>query len=85
MFYLAASFNQPLDKWDTQKLITAEALFRFAYAFDCYESLEKWNLDNLKEVATFCDDEEKLHTRLKVYMQAFYTENFTFCQKKYLK
>ena len=72
MFYLAASFNQPLDKWDTQKLITAEALFRFAYAFDCYESLEKWNLDNLKEVATFCDDEEKLHTRLKVYMQAFY-------------
>ncbi|MDO6994144.1 BspA family leucine-rich repeat surface protein [Brachyspira innocens] len=72
MFYMAQSFNQPLDKWDTQKLITAAGLFRFAYKFDHYESLENWNLDNLEEVGTFCDDEDKLHTRLKVYMQAFY-------------
>ena len=72
MFYMAQSFNQPLDKWDTQKLITAAGLFRFAYKYDCYESLENWNLDNLEEVGTFCDDEDKLHTRLKVYMQAFY-------------
>ncbi|WP_300755621.1 BspA family leucine-rich repeat surface protein [uncultured Brachyspira sp.] len=72
MFYMAQSFNQPLDKWDTQKLITAAGLFRFACKFDHYESLENWNLDNLEEVGTFCDDEDKLHTRLKVYMQAFY-------------
>ncbi|MCZ9885734.1 BspA family leucine-rich repeat surface protein [Brachyspira hyodysenteriae] len=72
MFYMAQSFNQPLDKWNTEKVITAAGLFRFAYKYDCYESLEHWNLDNLKEVGIFCDDEEKLHTRLKVYMQAFY-------------
>ncbi|WP_028329732.1 BspA family leucine-rich repeat surface protein [Brachyspira alvinipulli] len=72
MFYLAEKFNQPLDKWNTEKLNTAAGLFRFAYGFDNYESLEHWNLDNLQEVGTFCDDEEKLHTRLKVYMQAFY-------------
>ncbi|MEI0561217.1 DUF4132 domain-containing protein, partial [Brachyspira pilosicoli] len=66
-----------LDKWNTQKLITAAGLFRFAYKYDCYESLENWNLDNLQEVGTFCDDEEKLHTRLKVYMQVFYPkENY---------
>ncbi|WP_302280398.1 BspA family leucine-rich repeat surface protein [Brachyspira pilosicoli] len=77
MFYMAQSFNQPLDKWNTQKLITAAGLFRFAYKYDCYESLENWNLDNLQEVGTFCDDEEKLHTRLKVYMQVFYPkENY---------
>ena len=77
MFYMAQSFNQPLDKWDTQKLITAAGLFRFAYKYDCYESLENWNLDNLQEVGTFCDDEDKLHTRLKVYMQVFYPkENY---------
>lgn len=77
MFYMAQSFNQPLDKWDTQKLITAAGLFRFAYKYDCYESLEHWNLDNLQEVGTFCDDEDKLHTRLKVYMQVFYPkENY---------
>ena len=77
MFYMAQSFNQPLDKWNTQKLITAVGLFRFAYKYDCYESLENWNLDNLQEVGTFCDDEEKLHTRLKVYMQVFYPkENY---------
>ena len=80
MFYMAQSFNQPLDKWDTQKLITAAVLFRFAYKYDCYESLEHWNLDNLQEVGTvgtFCDDEDKLHTRLKVYMQVFYPkENY---------
>lgn len=72
MFYMAQSFNQSLDKWNTQKLITAVGLFRFAYKFDNYESLENWNLDNLEEVGTFFDDEDKLHTRLKVYMQAFY-------------
>ncbi|MEI0621166.1 BspA family leucine-rich repeat surface protein [Brachyspira pilosicoli] len=77
MFYMAQSFNQPLDKWNTQKLITAAGLFRFAYKYDCYESLENWNLDNLQEVGTFCDDDEKLHTRLKVYMQVFYPkENY---------
>ena len=77
MFYMAQSFNQPIDKWNTQKLITAAGLFRFAYKYDCYESLENWNLDNLQEVGTFCDDEEKLHTRLKVYMQVFYPkENY---------
>ncbi|WP_157148464.1 BspA family leucine-rich repeat surface protein [Brachyspira pilosicoli] len=77
MFYMAQSFNQPLDKWNTQKLITAAGLFRFAYKYDCYESLENWNLDNLQEVGTFCDDEEKLYTRLKVYMQVFYPkENY---------
>ncbi|WIH84636.1 BspA family leucine-rich repeat surface protein [Brachyspira pilosicoli] len=77
MFYMAQSFNQPLDKWNTQKLITAAGLFRFAYKYDCYESLENWNLDNLQEVGTFCDDEDKLHTRLKVYMQVFYPkENY---------
>ena len=77
MFYMAQNFNQPLDKWNTQKLITAAGLFRFAYKYDCYESLENWNLDNLQEVGTFCDDEEKLHTRLKVYMQVFYPkENY---------
>ena len=77
MFYMAQSFNQPLDKWNTQKLITAAGLFRFAYKYDCYESLENWNLDNLQEVGTFCDDEEKVHTRLKVYMQVFYPkENY---------
>ena len=47
-------------------------MFRFAYKYDHYESLENWNLDNLEEVGTFCDDEDKLHTRLKVYMQVFY-------------
>ncbi|MEI0540131.1 BspA family leucine-rich repeat surface protein [Brachyspira pulli] len=72
MFYMAQSFNQPLDKWDTQKVITAVGLFRFAYKYDHYESLENWNLDNLEEVGTFCDDEDKLHTRLKVYMQVLY-------------
>ena len=77
MFQECEFFNQPLDKWNTQKLITAAGLFRFAYKYDCYESLENWNLDNLQEVGTFCDDEDKLHTRLKVYMQVFYPkENY---------
>ena len=76
-FFSCTKFNQPLDKWNTQKLITAAGLFRFAYKYDCYESLENWNLDNLQEVGTFCDDEEKLYTRLKVYMQVFYPkENY---------
>ena len=72
MFQLAKSFNQPLDKWDTKKVISIAFLFEYADKFDHYESLEHWNLDKLKDITLICDDENKLHTRLKVYMQVFY-------------
>ena len=72
MFMLAESFNQPLDKWNTKKVISIAFLFKYADKFDNYESLEHWNLDKLKDITLVCDDENKLHTRLKVYMQVFY-------------
>ena len=72
MFFSAESFNQPLDKWNTKKVTNIEFMFRYAEKFEHYESLENWNLDKLKDITFICDDENKLHTRLKVYMQAFY-------------
>ena len=72
MFLSAESFNQPLDKWNTKKVTNIEFMFKYAEKFDHYESLEHWNLDKLKDITFICDDEEKLHTRLKIYMQAFY-------------
>ena len=45
MFYLASSFNQPLDKWDVSKVKNMGAMFSGATSFN--QPLDQWKVHNV--------------------------------------
>ena len=48
MFEYAASFNQPLDKWDVSKVTEMCSMFAGAKAFN--QPLDKWDVSSVKEM-----------------------------------
>jgi len=50
MFYLASSFNQPLDKWDVSKVKNMGAMFGGATSFN--QPLNSWDVSNVQNMGT---------------------------------
>jgi len=48
MFFFAAAFNQPLNKWDVSSVINMRAMFVQASAFN--QPLNKWNVFSVTNV-----------------------------------
>ncbi len=48
MFSEAYSFNQPIENWNTEKVIKMGSMFNGAYSFN--QSLSKWNVGKAKEM-----------------------------------
>ena len=48
MFGYAASFNQPIGKWNTSNVIDMSTMFRWAGSFN--QPIGKWNTSNVSDM-----------------------------------
>ena len=78
VFHKAEKFNQPLNTWKVDKVENMIGML-FKSGFQCYDSLEDWNIESLEYLGDWSDviykNINKLTLKWILYLYAFDNEN----------
>ena len=84
VFHKAEKFNQPLNTWKVDKVENMIGML-FKSGFQCYDSLEDWNIESLEYLGDWSDviskNIDKLSLKWILYLYAFDNENKIIIKK----
>ena len=84
VFHKAKKFNQPLNTWKVDKVENMIGML-FKSGFQCYDSLEDWNIESLEYLGDWSDviskNIDKLSLKWILYLYAFDNDNKIIIKK----
>ena len=84
VFHKAEKFNQPLNTWKVDKVENMIGML-FKSGFQCYDSLEDWNIESLEYLGDWSDviskNIDKLSLKWILYLYAFDNDNKIIIKK----